>query len=167
MTHGEYNAENAANFIRGDVAKISANALYLNCKGDTQTLLQRVRAEKQPAIDFATLLDEVSEEHKAMFDNGAAFGDFGNYLAEDAEAAKLLTKEEISILLDYSRAHPAAITYQQAAYDVDVLFRAFKSAYGAYYYFGEAAFDEAQAEMMALVRDRSLVGRVRFRRVVP
>ena len=57
----------------------------------------------------------------------------------------------------HTRAHPATITYQQAAYDVDVLFRAFKSAYGAYYYFGEAAFDEAQAEMMAWLKGKSSV----------
>lgn len=157
LTHGEYNAKNAADFIRGDVALISEAALWLNCKGSGQTLLQQVRQEKQPAIDFGTLLEEVSEEHRAMFDNSAVFDTFSTYLREDAEAAKLLTQEEIAILLDYSRAHPATITYQQAAYDVDVLFRAFKSAYGAYYYFGEGAFDEAQAEMIAWLKGKSSV----------
>ena len=46
LTHGEYNAENAANFIRGDVAKISANALDVKLKGEEKLLCVKIMASK-------------------------------------------------------------------------------------------------------------------------
>ncbi len=157
LTKGEYNAANAGKFLRADVALISKNALSVNYKGSSQVLLERVREETEATIDFAAMLEEASQNHKEMFDNRAVAEDFQSYLKEDTAAANLLTAAEVEILLDHSRARPATITYQQAAYDVDVLFRAFKSAYGAYYYFGEAAFDEAKAEVMAWLKGKTTI----------
>ena len=93
------------------------------------------------------LLEEASTEHKAMVENQAALNSIEQYLLEDPEAVNLLTGDEIKELLS-SAPSPAAITYDEAVSDVDTLFRAFRSSYGAYYYFGEDAFQRAQAEIL-------------------
>ena len=45
ITHGQYNASNAANFIRGDVTQISVSALPVQQKASTETLSDKLIRE--------------------------------------------------------------------------------------------------------------------------
>ncbi|MBE6969111.1 MAG: hypothetical protein E7442_03180 [Ruminococcaceae bacterium] len=109
-----------------------------------------------PALDLAMLFEEVSAEHKAMVENKAALNSIEQYLVEDPETVNLLTGDEIMELL-YSAPSPATITYEEAVSDVDILFRAFRSSYGAYYYFREEAFQTAQAEILKQLQGKKLI----------
>jgi hypothetical protein len=101
-----------------------------------------------PALDFSALMAEFSEEHRQMSESDTSFDDLGQYLVEDTDAEVLLTEEEIQELLS-PLASPVYISYEQALYDVDVLFRMFRSTYGAYYIIGEEFFENAEAEILA------------------
>lgn len=155
LTAGEYSAQTAL-FTRGDTAIISAAALKQNLKGTAKTLEEHIRSQMKPAVDFSALLDLFSDKHRAMVAAEGAFDDFDRYTATDREAAQLLTKAEITSLLRENDT-PETISYAAAAQDVDLLFRALRSAYGAYYYFGADAFDSAQAEIMDWLSGRTLV----------
>lgn len=100
-----------------------------------------------PAVDFSALLKELSTEHKTMVESNAALDSINQYLVVNTEDVNLLTRDEINELLT-QEVPPTFLTYEEAAYDVDVLFRAFRSAYGAYYYFGEEFFENGQAEIL-------------------
>lgn len=101
-----------------------------------------------PALDFFPLLAEFSEEHRKMSESETSFDDLGQYLVEDTDAEALLTEEEIRELLS-PLASPVYISHEEACYDVDVLFRMFRSTYGAYYIIGEEFFANAEAEILA------------------
>ena len=49
ITNGEYNADNANRFIRGDVAKISESALSAKLKGSNVMLLRKLYTQKRAA----------------------------------------------------------------------------------------------------------------------
>lgn len=100
-----------------------------------------------PALEFPVLLEEFSAQHKTMVESNAALDSIDQHLVVNKEDVYLLTDDEIKELLT-EEASPAYLTYEEAAYDVDVLFRAFRSAYGAYYYFGEEFFENGQAEIL-------------------
>ena len=107
-----------------------------------------------PVVDFAALLEEVSTEHKALVENNTVLDTIDQYLVVNKEDVDLLTKEEIDDLVAMEDP-PIFMTYEEAVYDVDVLFRAFRSAYGAYYYIGETPFEAAKAEVMEWLEGQS------------
>lgn len=109
-----------------------------------------------PAVDFVSLLPEVSAGHKAMVESDSSLDSINQYLVVDPETVDLLTTEEIQDLLSHGP-YPHSLTYGEATADVDILFRTFRNAYGAYYYFGEEAFQNAQAEIMAWLEGKEVV----------
>ena len=155
LTSGEYNAQTDL-FTRGDTAIISAAALKQKLKGTAKTLEDHIRSQMSSTVDFSALLDSFSDQHKAMATAKGAFADFEKYLVSDRNAANLLTWAEITSLLK-ENPRPASISYAAAAEDVDLLFRALRSAYGAYYYFGEDQFNAAQASIMDWLSGRTVV----------
>ncbi len=112
-------------------------------------------------VDFYALLADVSARHKDLVETPIDNTALMSCLVTDAAAANLLSDAEIAALLeDHSR--PEMITYEQAVADVDLFFRAFASAYGGYYYFGESAWQEAENEIMAWLNGKSSVSRTQF-----
>lgn len=101
-----------------------------------------------PALDFSALMAEFSEEHRQMSESETSFDGLSQYLVDSTDAEALLTEEEIQELLS-PLASPVYISYEQALYDVDVLFRMFRSVYGAYYIVGEEFFANAESEILA------------------
>lgn len=80
ITAGEYNAANAASFIRGDVAAISAKALSAVQNGSTKTLAEKLMAEgvftaEQYARTFEQESETVPEEPQEEAFTLTAFGD--------------------------------------------------------------------------------------------
>jgi hypothetical protein len=160
LTNGEYNAE-TTEFLRGDVAILSASALDQTVSGTGQTLLSVIQSGSTqsttlPTMDLTQLLAEVTEEHRTLFESATSFAGYSNYLVNDTSTATLLTNLEIQALM-YQEEQPDTLTYAQAAADVDLLFRAFHSGYGAYYYFGQAAFDAAEKQVMTWLSGQQTV----------
>jgi len=126
-------------------------------------LLAACGEEKTTAMEFDQLLREVTRENQVRREVPDAFAGFEAWLPHDPETADLLTDEEIQRLLNVRDSAVRELTGEQAAYDADVLFRAFRSAYGAYYYFGEEAFEQARAELAAWLNGKTSVSTAEFR----
>lgn len=127
-------------------------------------------AEKQLAtVDFAPALSTsfeeisaaISAQHQALIRSATSFQDIAQYLVSDTSSAALLSSDEVRALVSY-REPKNTLSYAEAAADVDLFFRAFASAYGGYYYFGQNAFQEAKAEIMAWLSGRSVIYRTDF-----
>jgi len=88
-----------------------------------------------PAVAFTALLTEVYAQHKAMVESDDVLDSIDQYLVVDPETVNLLTEEEIQEVMKQAPI-PMSLTYDEAVYDMDLLFRAFRSSYGAYYYSG-------------------------------
>lgn len=155
LTDGRYNS-NSAKFLRGDVAMISANAMNICCKGTGTPLADKVREAVGVKAEFDAMLTQLNAGHRAMVTGKGAFSEFRSYMINDPNAADLLTAQEIELLTQANR-FQSTLTYEEAVADVDLLFRAFQSAYGAYYYFGEDAFAEAKAEIMQWLDGRTTI----------
>lgn len=157
ITQGEYSAANDGAFLRGDAVVISLAALSQPIKGSDETLLERINAANPPRADFSAVLEEASAEHKGLFESSEAFAGFADYAVNDPATENLLSDAEIAALVDIERGSGGILSREQAASDVDVYFRALEAAYGAYYYFGDAAFDAARSEVMGWLDGRGSV----------
>ena len=156
LTDERYDA--SVEFLQyGDAVVIAQNAIGMTCKDSEDVLLICLKDAVQLNVDFASLMEAFSAEHKAMVENDAALGEsVQEYLVEDKQTVDLLTEEEIQELIT-PMSKPHYVTYEEAVYDVDVLFRAFRSAYGAYYYIGEDFFANAEAEILDWLEGQSNV----------
>lgn len=81
--------------------------------------------------------------------------DYDYAVVNEPAAAGLLTDQEIAAMLNLRRDTVAACTKEEALSDVDTLFRALHSSYGAYYYFGAENYDAAEAHVIAWVEAQS------------
>lgn len=104
-----------------------------------------------PAFDFqaeglplSELLAQAAADHKDSMALRITQQDAAAYFPDDPASASLLTDAEITSLL-MQRDTVDTVSREEALSDTDLLFRALHAAYGAYYYFGAARFDAAQA----------------------
>ena len=104
-----------------------------------------------PVFDFqaeglplSELLAQAAADHKDSMTLRITQQDAAAYFPNDPASASLLTDAEIASLL-MQRDTVNTVSREDALSDVDLLFRALHAAYGAYYYFGAARFDAAQA----------------------
>lgn len=104
-----------------------------------------------PAFDFqaeglplSELLAQAAADHKDSMTLRITQQDAASYFPNDPDSASLLTDAEVASLLE-QRDPVDTVSREDALSDVDLLFRALHAAYGAYYYFGAARFDAAQA----------------------
>lgn len=154
LTYGQYGAQ-TTRFLRGDAAVISYNALLLCPKGQSVTLQEQITGTKPAArLDFTSLLQQASQLHKAQNEGSLSLPK--NYLQEDPATADLLTQDEINALLASNPWVPV-ISEEDAKADVDLLFRALHSAYGAFYMFGQDAFDAAEQQVLTWLEDKGSV----------
>ena len=93
-------------------------------------------------LQFRDVLADASARHEAAVTAPVDSAALDRYTVSDA-TAELLTDGEISALLE-SSAHRTTVSRTEAESDVDLLFRALRSAYCAYYYFGADKFETAQ-----------------------
>ncbi len=145
FTAGEY--PKASAFLRGDLALISYQALSAAYKGSSKTLLESLAEAgavdlNRDRLQFRDVLADASARHEAAVTAPVDSAALDRYTVSDA-TAELLTDGEISALLE-SSAHRTTVSRTEAESDVDLLFRALRSAYCAYYYFGADKFETAQ-----------------------
>lgn len=98
------------------------------------------------------VLQEASEAHRALYENGNGFNDYEQYLPDDPDSVDLLSKAEIDALIKQNQ-NPGWLECKDALADIDLLFRAYRSAYGAYYYFGDDAFSEARNRIVERINE--------------
>ena len=109
------------------------------------------------SIDFADLLKEINAERKAEVEASTLFEGYKDYLVNDPATRDLLTKAEIDALLNTEDRPVHSVSVEEAVRDIDLLFRALRVGYGSYYFFGQEAFDRAEAEVMAWLDGQSTV----------
>ena len=108
-------------------------------------------------IDFTVLLEEVSAAREAEIKSPTGFTGYTDYLVNDPATKNLLTGEEVNALLHTKDQFVQSVSVEQAVSDIDLLFRALHVGYGAYYYFGQEAFDQAEAEVMDWLNGQTTV----------
>ena len=155
LTFGQYSAQ-TTRFLRGDAAVISYNALLLCPKGQRVTLQERITGTKPAAgLVFSSLLQQASQVHKEQNEGSLSLPE--EYWPEDPATVNLLTQDEIKSLTTPTFHSMLYLTEADAKADVDLLFRALHSAYGAYYYFGQDAFDAAEQEVLTWLDGRGMM----------
>ena len=101
------------------------------------------------------VMDAVQAARSAMLACPLRLEDYDHALVDDPAAAGLLSDQEIAALLDVRRDTAAFCAKEEALSDVDVLFRALHSSYGAYYYFGAENYDAAEGRIIAWIEAQS------------
>ncbi len=159
FTAGEYPKDSA--FLRGDLAVISYNALSAAYKGSSRTLLESlaeagaVDLNDENKLQFYRVLTDVSARHRTTVTTPVDDSALSRYTVSDS-TANLLTDSEISALLANST-HQSTVSRAEAESDVDLLFRALRSAYCAYYYFGADKFETAQRNVTQWLNQFTMV----------
>ena len=114
----------------------------------TVQVMQQINYDYDPAnaISYGSLQSAVDAQCKA--EAKGSFAGFDKYLVEDPSTNGLVSSAEIKALKSGSGNMPNSVTYEQAVEDVDLLFRTMKVGYGAYYFFGEEKWEQAETEVM-------------------
>ena len=94
-------------------------------------------------LSFFSLMEEASASRKAEMLSPTVFTGFSDYLVNDPSTKNLLSDAELASLFGGTPRRDY-VTHEQAADDMDLLFRLLHMSYGAYYFFGKEAFDEAE-----------------------
>ena len=99
---------------------------------------------KELPLDFNEFKDNVNKERNTKIKNYTA-----PYLPPlvPSDASSVLTDEECKALIN-ARNGKDKLTKEEAIYDVDLLFRALKTNYAFYYYFGEEKYINAHNEIL-------------------
>lgn len=165
LTHGEYTDMKGKTFTRGDVVLISNNALSMKEKGKSTTLLDRLIADgvvngeqgsDATGLTLQNLLAEVTAKRREETSNAANFSEMEQYLIDDPEAYSLLTDAEIETL-QTERRRKSSVSSADAISDIELLFRAYREAYAAYYYFGEENFKRAEENLISWLQTKNTV----------
>ncbi len=153
-------------FTRAEMVLLSCDALLCTCKGTAQTLgqklgldtalLAQVKAQlgvytgetKEKTLTYASLLEQVNAERRTEM------SDIPESVLEVSlshEYDTLLSHEECAMLIQ-EKERCERVTKAQAEEDAEYLWKVFASAYGGYYYFGDAAFQTARTQVRDAIR---------------
>lgn len=156
---GGYQDKNNSAFKRGDVAILSLNALGIPHKQTGESIIGRIYSDtlgsEKSTVDFTTLLEKICDTRRGMFGTALNYSEIQKYVVENPSANKLLTDEEIKQLR--TPRDTRTITVEAALKDVDLYFRSFEYAYGAYYYFGADMFNEIEKNVIADVKKKQKI----------
>ncbi|MCI6759747.1 MAG: S41 family peptidase [Clostridiales bacterium] len=154
LTDGQYGAQ-TTRFLRGDAAVISYNALLLCPNGQSVTLQEQITGTEPARLNFTSLLQQASQTHKEQNEGSLSLPT--EYQPADPASVDLLTQDEIKTLLTPAYHLTPVLSEADAKTDADLLFRALRSAYGAYYMFGQDAFDAAEQQVLTWLEGKSSV----------
>ena len=154
LTDGQYSAQ-TTRFLRGDAAVISYNALLLCPNGQSVTLQEQITGTEPARLNFTSLLQQASQVHKEQNEGSLSLPK--EYWQEDPASVDLLTQDEIETLLTPVHHLTPVLSEAAAKADADLLFRALHSAYGAYYFFGQDAFDAAEQQVLTWLEGKGSV----------
>lgn len=153
-------------FTRGDMVLLSCDALLCNCK-DSDTPFGQTIGVKKAALNgissaLGTYTDEIIEKpltvqsvlestNQQRLEEMSYVPDNIMEISLSHEYDDLLSHEECQMLLE-RKDRVDAVTKEQAMEDAEYLWKAFASAYGGYYYFGDETFKHAHQQVLADIR---------------
>lgn len=108
-------------------------------------------------VDYKTLVAEVNAARKAELASPSSFVGYENYLVNDPSTMDLISKDELKLLIRSQNPMNQTVTYAEAVSDIDLLFRVLHVCYGAYYYFGQDAYDRAEQEVLSWLQGQDTV----------
>lgn len=149
--YGEYSALNNTSFKRGDIAIISLNAMSVKHKQTGVRMIDKAYgdyfAAEASAVKLDWLVDEICKERKKLYSSINDYNSINKYATTSETDKYLVSKAELDLL--GKKRSQRTVTYAEAVADIDLYFRTFKAGYGAYYYFGDAAFKQIKANILA------------------
>ena len=131
----------------------------------TETVAAEIIYDNSQSLDFGALLKDASAEHKAVMKKENPFAGFENYLVNDP-AAQDITLEEAVALMNNPVERKEFVTYEQAVEDIETVFRVCHVSYGAYYYFGAEAFENAKLEILQWLEGQETVNVIELERTL-
>ena len=153
-------------FTRADMVLLSCDALLCKCKDSGQTLGERLGVAKETLAQLSAAMDEYTaqpQEKPLSYDsfreqvNAERREEMANVpenileIPLSHEYDDLLSHAECEMLL--KKKQPVAfVTKAQAEEDAEYLWKAFASAYGGYYYFGDETFQNARQKVLSDIR---------------
>lgn len=164
MTAMEYVEKPA--FNRGDMVLLSCDALLCNRKDSQKTLGTTLGIEKDALNSIGSALSTYTGQVVEKSLTAQSVLDLINQqrLEEMAYVPKsimeislsheyddLLSHEECQMLLK-QKDRVRTVTKEQAVEDAEYLWKAFASAYGGYYYFGDETFKKAHQQVLSDIR---------------
>ena len=157
LTDGNYGAETKT-FTRGDAALVSYRALFLTPKNETVTLSEKILGVRLPEASsaFTQAVQSASAAHKARLTDGSSLSGFRAYCVDDTNVDPIAA-DDLSKFLSPTQITPEWITADDGRADTEYLFRMLKSAYGAYWYFGDAAFASAKESVLSWLSGKDKV----------
>ena len=165
MTAMEY-AEKPA-FNRGDMVLLSCDALLCNRKDSQNTLGAILGIKKDALSSIASALGTYTGEATEKPLTADSVLDLINHqrleemsyvpksimeISLSHEYDDLLSHEECQMLLK-EKNRVRSVTKEQAMEDAEYLWKAFASAYGGYYYFGDETFKNAHQQVLSDIRN--------------
>ncbi len=104
-------------------------------------------------IDYYEYVNKVCDERKEWVKNGHKWHkDYLSKVSMYAGDPDLLTRKEFDMLSE-QKPYNAYITIEQAIEDTHYLFRAYRSCFGSYAYYGEEKFFEAESNIIEYLND--------------
>lgn len=147
------------NFVRGGVAIISYRALNVPHKVTGERIIERIYNEaltsQESFASFDDLLGNVRAARLAMTKTNTNIAELQKYTPSGSSTKGVLSAAEVNKLRRTNR--QKTVTYEEAVADVDLYFRSFKYAYGAYYYFGDKVFNEIKEKVLADLKGKTTV----------
>lgn len=112
---------------------------------ETMAQILPITCEPAEPLEYFAVMEELTQKRK---DQLAIAGDWSGLEAYVGEKASLVTGQEWKKLTDPNNPRNEFVTYDEAVADIDLLFRAYEEAYGAYHYFGAEKFRQAKDEIL-------------------
>ena len=113
-----------------------------------------IHCDPAEAVDFSLLIEEISAERKDELTSDVDWSNLQKYVGEEKN---LLTDAEIRLLTTQTNKTKVAVTYEEAVADMDLLFRTYAQAYGAYHFFGEEQFQNAHEKILTWLEGQETV----------
>lgn len=138
-------------------ALAEAYGLTVGYDSDRQLATVGLSAEPIAATDYASLVASVSAARRAELSADTCFDGYLDYLVNDFSTLGLISEDEMRLLTNSNVPMVQTVTYAEAVSDIDLLFRALRVCYGAYYYFGQDAYDHAEQEVLSWLQGQSTI----------
>lgn len=117
------------------------------------TFLGLMKEDVYATAMYDSTVEEANALHKELNSIDVSTNNIKQFMRDDINE-DLLTDNEIEELLNTSKPPVKTITKIDAKDDVNLLFRALKSAYCGYYYFGESKYQDAENKTYQWIDDQ-------------
>ncbi len=150
--YGEFNVQTFTNTVQYFPAGDGKALLSEDEKKGAVESVILPKTEATP-LDFSNILSEVNGIRADLLDGKYELSN--EYYIKDTENANLITREDARRLTNVSDSGGSKhLSYEEALEDIDLLFRALKTSYGAYYYFGgDETFGEAKEKILDKLKE--------------